>query len=113
MDDPHMKAVNDKIVAIKLEDGKTAGGVELPKGTILDGPKYQVVSVGPGRVLPDGTRVPVCVQPGDYILMAIGGAGMKYRGKEYAVLSEAMVEVMIPEADYNPGTQKKLEILKS
>ena len=92
-------AVNDKVIVQKIEAGKTAGGIDLPKDTTYDAARFLVVSVGPGHLTADGSRVPLCVEVGDLIIVAGKANGYKYKGKEYFVMSEAMIGVIIKKKD--------------
>ena len=69
---------------------KTASGIVLP-GTGKEKPQQgQVVAVGPGRVLDNGTRVTVDVQVNDQVIFSkFSGTELKLDGKEYLVLRES------------------------
>ncbi|MBN2258113.1 MAG: co-chaperone GroES [Anaerolineaceae bacterium] len=54
----------------ELEERKTKGGLHLPKSAQKQPDTAVVLSVGPGRTLPDGTVVKPTVKPGDRILIS-------------------------------------------
>ena len=82
-----VEPLGDKVVVRRMEaEEQTAGGIVLP-GTARDKPKEgRVLSVGDGRLLPDGTRIPHQVQEGDRVLFT------SYAGTEVLVDSEGTVD---------------------
>ena len=48
---------------------KSIGGILLPEAYQDDEKQYVVLSVGQGRKLKNGTRVPIEVEPGDRVLV--------------------------------------------
>lgn len=74
--------LNDKIVVKRLEaEEKTAGGIVLPDTARNKPQKGQVLAVGPGRLLKDGTRRPLQVKEGDTVLFTTW-AGDEFRAQE-------------------------------
>jgi len=63
--------IADRIVVRReAAEAKTAGGILLPD-TAKDKPaRGVVVAVGPGKMKPDGTRVPMQLKVGDKVLFA-------------------------------------------
>ena len=78
--------LGDKVAVKPLEaEEKTGGGVVLPD-TARERPQQgRVLSVGDGRLLWDGTRVPPQVQEGDRVLFA------RYAGTEVLVADEKVL----------------------
>ena len=99
---PPMRVVNEQILAVAMEQEKTAGGVILHKGMVYSGPQFVVIGVGPGRLLQDGCRVPVCVEVGDYIMSAKVGIKIVVKNQEYLIFQEAHIEVIVKKDDYDP-----------
>jgi len=88
-----MKVVplGDKVAIKRLEsDETTAGGIVLPDSARERPQQGRVLSVGDGRLLPDGTRVAHQVSEGDRVLFA------RYAGAEVLVDDE---EVLIMRED--------------
>jgi chaperonin GroES len=88
-----MKVVplGDKVAVRRLEaDEATAGGIVLPEGARERPLEGRVLSVGDGRLMPDGTRISYQVQEGDRVLFS------PYAGTEVAVDEE---EVLIMNED--------------
>jgi chaperonin GroES len=88
-----MKVVplGDKVAVKPLDaDETTAGGVVLPDSARERPQQGRVLSVGDGRLLPDGTRIDHQVSEGDRILFS------RYAGAEVLVDDE---EVLIMNED--------------
>jgi chaperonin GroES len=87
-----MKVVplGDKVVIKRLEaDGMSAGGIVLPD-TVREKPQQgRVLSVGDGRLLDTGGRVPHEVSEGDRVLFPRwAGTEVSINGQELLILSE-------------------------
>jgi chaperonin GroES len=64
-----VKPLGDRIVLRRFEaEEKTTGGILLPDSAKNKPQKGKVLSVGPGRLLKDGTRRPLQVKEGDTVL---------------------------------------------
>ena len=64
-----VKPLGDRIVIKRFEaDEKTAGGIILPDSAKNKPQKGKVLSVGPGKLLKDGSRRPLQVKEGDVVL---------------------------------------------
>jgi chaperonin GroES len=82
--------INDKIIVQRLEaEEKTAGGIVLPD-TAREKPRQgRVLSVGDGRLLDNGQRVPFQVKEGDRVLFSsYAGNEVTIDGKEYLIMTE-------------------------
>jgi len=82
--------LNEKIVVERLEaDEKTAGGILLPD-TAKEKPKQgKVKSLGDGRLLENGKRLPFQVKEGDRVLFtSYAGTEVTFEGKEYLIMTE-------------------------
>ena len=66
-------------------DEVTAGGIVLPDAAQEKPRQGRVLSIGDGRMLPDGTRVPHQVSEGDRVLFG------SYAGSEVVVDSEELL----------------------
>ena len=75
----NLKPIADRIIVRRSESQeKSAGGVYLPDSAKNKPQKGEVLAVGPGRVLKDGTRRPLQVKEGDSVLFT-SWAGDEYR----------------------------------
>jgi chaperonin GroES len=67
----------------------TKGGIILPDTAKEKPQKGKVLSVGTGRILDNGTRVPLDVREGDIIIFSkYGGTEIKIDGEDYLIVSE-------------------------
>jgi chaperonin GroES len=82
--------VNDKIVVKRVEaESKTAGGIVLPD-TAKEKPKQgKILSVGDGKLLDNGRRVPFQVKAGDRVLFtSYAGNEVTIDGEELLIMTE-------------------------
>jgi chaperonin GroES len=78
-----LKPLADRVVIKpKAREETTKSGIVLPDTAKEKPMEGTVVATGPGRVLEDGTRVPLDVKVGDSVLYA------KYAGTEYRIDEE-------------------------
>ena len=85
-----LRPLNDKIVVKRLQaEGMTKGGIVLPD-TAKEKPKEgKVVSLGHGKLLDSGKRVPFQVKVNDRILFtSYAGTEVKINGEEYVIMGE-------------------------
>lgn len=86
-----IKPLNERVVVKPITaEEKTKGGIVLPD-TAKDKPQEgEVVAVGPGRILENGTRVPPEVKVGDRVIFSkYSGTEIKIDGEEYLILRES------------------------
>lgn len=86
----NIRPLGDRIVVKALEaEVTTKGGIILPDTAKEKPQKGKVLSVGTGRILDNGTRVPLDVREGDIIIFSkYGGTEIKIDGEEYLIVSE-------------------------
>ncbi len=74
-----LRPLADRIVVQRAEsEEKTTGGILLPDTAKNKPQRGKVLSVGPGRLLKDGTRRPLQVKVGDTVLFT-AWAGDEFR----------------------------------
>lgn len=85
-----VQPLSDKILVKRLEaEEKTKGGIVLPDSAKEKPREGKIEAVGPGRVMENGERSKMQLQPGDRVLFsAYGGTEIKIDGVEYLVMSE-------------------------
>ncbi len=77
---------NRVLVELKKRETSTASGIVLPEGDKEKKSEGLVISVGPGKVLDNGSRVVPDVNVGQTILVkSWGGDEVKMDGKEYKI----------------------------
>ncbi len=75
----------------------TAGGIVLPDAAKKKPRKGRVLSIGDGRLLPDGTRVAHQVNEGDRVLFdSYAGVEMTIEGKKILIMSEDDILAILP-----------------
>ncbi len=95
-----MKVVplGEKVVVKRLEaEETTSGGIILPDTAQEKPQQGRVLSVGDGRLLPDGTRSPHQVSEGDRVLFSsYAGAEIVVDGEELLIMSEDEILAVVP-----------------
>jgi len=84
------RPLHDRVLVQRLsEEEKSVGGIIIPDAAKEKPQEAKVIGVGAGRILDNGTRVPVEVKEGDRILFGkYSGAEVKIEGQEYLILRE-------------------------
>lgn len=86
-----LKPLADRVVVkpVQVEE-RTKGGIVLPD-TAKDKPQEgEVIAVGPGRVLENGTKLPLEVKVGDRVIYSkYSGSEVKIDGEEYLIIRES------------------------
>jgi chaperonin GroES len=95
----NLKPLGDRVVVEHVEQAeKSAGGVFLPDTAKEKPQEGRVLAVGTGRVLDNGTTLPVSVKVGDRILYSkYSGSEIKLEGTEYLIISEKDVLAIVDE----------------
>ncbi len=85
-----IKPLYDRVLVKRLENvEKTAGGIFIPDTAQEKTQIGTVVSVGEGRILKDGSIVPLKVKEGSKILFGkFSGTEIQFEGEEYLMLRE-------------------------
>ena len=86
----HIRPLHDRIIVKRLEKARqTASGIVIPDTASEKPEQGEVLAVGPGRRLQDGTLIPTQLKAGDQVLFAkYGGQTVKIDEQEYLVLRE-------------------------
>jgi chaperonin GroES len=75
-----IKPLQDRIIVKRIEEEeKTKGGIIIPDSAKEKPMEGEIVAVGPGKVLENGTRVAPSVKAGDRVLFG------KYAGTEVKI----------------------------
>lgn len=92
-----IKPLGDRILVKSLEsEEKTAGGIILPDTAKEKPQKGEVIAVGSGKLLEDGTIKPLEVKAGDKILHGkYSGSEITHDGQEYLILREEEILAII------------------
>lgn len=86
----NIKPLADRVVIKVLEaEEKTASGIVLPDKAKEKPQEGEVMAVGGGKILENGTRVEMDVKVGDRILFSkYAGTEIKLEGKEYMIMRQ-------------------------
>ena len=82
--------IRDNIVVTRItEEEKKVGSIIIPDTAKEKPMTAKVIAVGTGRVLKDGTKVPLEVKVGDKVLVGkYSGSEIKLDNTEYLILRE-------------------------
>ena len=85
-----IRPLHDRVLVKRLEpEHRTAAGIVIPDTATEKPDQGEVIAVGNGRILKDGSILPLQVKVGDRILFGkYGGQTVKIRGEELFVLHE-------------------------
>ena len=89
----NFRPLSDQVL-VKPSDAEaqTKGGIIIPDSAKQKPQEGEVIAVGPGRVLDDGTRSTLTVVVGDKVIYSkYGGTELKLDGQEYVILDEDQI----------------------
>lgn len=86
----HIRPLYDRVVVKRIEQQrKTASGIVIPDTAAEKPEQGEVLAVGSGKVLQDGTQRPLQVKVGDHVLFGkYAGQTVKVDGEELLVMRE-------------------------
>jgi chaperonin GroES len=87
---PNVKPLRDRVLVRRIEEEEQkVGGIIVPDTAKEKPQQAEVVAVGTGRILDDGTRVPLALKAGDKVLVGKwSGTDVVIDGEEYLILKE-------------------------
>ena len=82
--------LQDRVLVKRIdEETKTAGGIYIPDSAKEKPQEGEVVAVGPGKTLDNGSQVKLSVKKGDRILFGkYSGTEVKVSGSELLIMRE-------------------------
>lgn len=85
-----VKPLHDRILARRIEEeARSAGGIIIPDSAKEKPLQGEVIAVGKGKILEDGSRRELDVKVGDRILFGkYAGTEIKVDGTEHLILRE-------------------------
>lgn len=100
-----LRPLYDRIVVKRVEEKEQLrGGIIIPDSAKEKPQSGEVVSVGKGKRLENGTVVPLDVQAGDKILFAkYSGSEVKINGAEFLIMREDEVLGVVDESPVKKG----------
>lgn len=85
-----LRPLRDRVVLKPSEEEeKTPGGIVLPDTAKKKPQEGEVIAVGTGKILDDGTRVPLNVKVGDRVVYSkYAGTEIRLGDQEYLIIDE-------------------------
>ena len=89
----NIRPLQDRVVVRRTEEEtKSAGGIVLPGSATEKPSKGEVLAVGPGKKLDNGSVQPVDLKAGDKVLFGqYAGNTVKIDGEELLIMNESEV----------------------
>jgi chaperonin GroES len=86
----NLRPLNDRVVVKRMEEEtKTAGGIIIPDTAKEKPIQGEVLAVGNGKVMEDGTRKALDIKKGDRVLFGkYAGTEITLDGKEVLIMRE-------------------------
>jgi len=96
----HFRPLHDRVVVRRVEaEEKTSGGIIIPDTAKEKPQEGEVLAVGNGKLLENGTKVPLDVRVGDRILFGkYTGTDIKIEGEDVLILREEEVLAVLTAA---------------
>ena len=85
-----VRPLHDRLVVRRIEEKETVkGGIIIPDTAKEKPQEGEVIAVGNGKILENGTKVPLDIKAGDKILFGkYSGTDIKIDGEELLILRE-------------------------
>ena len=85
-----IRPLQDRVIVKRIqEEEKTKGGIIIPDTAKEKPVEGKVVAVGGGKLLDNGTKLPLEVKKGDRVLFAkYAGTDIKIDGEEHLIMRE-------------------------
>ena len=85
-----LRPLHDRVLIKRIEEQETVkGGIIIPDTAKEKSQEGEVVAVGPGKMLEDGSILPLQVKEGDRILFGkYSGAEVRLADQDYLILRE-------------------------
>ncbi len=89
----NFRPLSDNVLVKPSEaETQTSGGIYIPDSAKQKPQEGEVIAVGPGRILDDGSRSTVAVAVGETVLYSkYGGTELKLDGQDYMILGEEQI----------------------
>ena len=88
-----IRPLHDRVVVSRTEEEtKSAGGIVIPDSAAEKPSQGEVLAVGPGKKLDDGSLQPMDLKVGDKVLFGqYSGSTVKLDGEELLIMNESEV----------------------
>ena len=93
----NVRPLHDRLLVRRIEEKETVkGGIIIPDTAKEKPQEGEVLAVGNGKILENGTTLPLDVKVGDKILFGkYSGTDIKIDGQEYLILREDEVLAVV------------------
>ncbi len=93
----NVRPLHDRLLVRRIEEKETVrGGIIIPDTAKEKPQEGEVIAAGNGKVLDNGTKVPMDVKAGDKVLFGkYSGTDIKIDGEEFLILREDEVLAVI------------------
>ena len=93
----NVRPLHDRLLVRRIEEKETVkGGIIIPDTAKEKPQEGEVIAVGNGKLLENGSKVPLDVKAGDRILFGkYSGTDIRIDGQEYLILREDEVLAII------------------
>jgi chaperonin GroES len=98
------RPLHDRVLIKRIEDQETVkGGIIIPDTAKEKSQEGEVISVGTGKSLENGSVIPLEVKEGDRILFGkYSGAEIKLQNQDYIILREDEIVGVLTNAGKSP-----------
>lgn len=95
----HLQPLHDRVIVKRLEEERmTAAGIVIPDSAAEKPNQGEIIAVGNGKLLPDGSLLPLDVKVGDKVLFGkYAGQTVKVANEEFLVLREDDIMAIVDE----------------
>jgi chaperonin GroES len=85
-----IKPLQDRVIVRRFEsEEKTASGIIIPDSAKEKPQEGEVIAVGPGKTLDNGTKITPTVKPGDKVLFGkYSGTDVRLDGEDFLIMRE-------------------------
>jgi chaperonin GroES len=102
----NIKPLHDRVIVKRIEEGEQVrGGIIIPDTAKEKPQEGEVIAVGDGKYLKDGTRQALDVKAGDRVLFGkYSSSEVKIDGEEYLIMREDEILGIIRRAGASAGS---------
>ena len=84
-----IRPLHDRVIVKRVEEEKSKGSIIIPDSAKEKPIEGRVVAVGDGKILENGTKVPLNVKKGDKVLFGkYAGTEITIEGAEHLIMRE-------------------------
>ncbi len=93
----NVRPLHDRLIVRRIEEKETVkGGIIIPDTAKEKPQEGEVIAAGSGKILDNGTKIPMDVKAGDKVLFGkYSGTDIKIDGQEYLILREDEVLAVV------------------